>query len=100
MSARIMVKSVEKALEIYYTYPEIGTPEIVRLFGCSRSTAARLKKIAREKQEELGKLTFSDVNVNTKCAFKAWHIDIDDVEKRVLKLRKFRSMQLQEPSGA
>ena len=99
MATRIMVRNIEDALEIYYSYQEIGTTEIIRLFGCGRSTATRLKKLAREEQERQGIITFSDLNVNTKCAFTAWCIDVSDLEKRVVKLRKFRSSQ-PEPIGA
>lgn len=98
MSSRIMVQNIETALEIYYTYPEIGTPEIMQLFCCSRSTAARLKDVARAEQQKQEKLTFSPLNVNTKCAFEAWRIDVADLEKRVIKLRRFKSRQA-EPVG-
>ena len=91
MSSRIMIKDIETALDIYYKYPEIGTPEIMRLFGCGRSTAGTLKRRAREVQDQQQKLTFSPLNVNTKCAFEAWHIDVADLEKRALKLQRFRS---------
>ena len=98
MASRIMVKSAETALEIYYTYPEIGTAEIMRLFGCGRSTASRLKKSARAEQEKQGRKTFSDAGVNTKCAFTAWHIDVNELERCVIKLQKLRSRQ--QPSHA
>lgn len=90
MATRIMVRNIETAFEIYYSYPEIGTPEIMRLFSCGRSAAGRLKESARAEQEKQGKITFSPANVNTKCAFEAWHIDINDIERSVMKLRKFR----------
>lgn len=90
MAKRIMLQDIEKAVEYYYKYFEIGTPEIMQLFGCSRYTALQLKKTARELQEKNGKQSFSSLNVNTRCAYKAWGIDIDDIERRVLRLQSFR----------
>lgn len=90
MSSRIMLQDIETAVQYYYKFFELGTPEIMHLFGCSRNTALRLKKVAQKQQEEDGKQTFSPLNVNTRCAFEAWGIDIRDLEKRALRLQAFR----------
>lgn len=90
MASKLKINNIEDALEIYYSYQELGTAEIARLFGCGRSAALKLKKIALEEQARQEKLTFSDSCVNTKCAYDAWHIDVADMERRVMKLRKLR----------
>lgn len=90
MPARVMMRNIEAAVEMYYSLPEIGTPEIMKLYGCGRNVALRLKKEAKEEEKKQGKLTFSPYNVNTRCAFQAWNINIDELEKNVLKLYKLK----------
>lgn len=77
----------EAAYEIYLRYPEIGTAEIKRIFCCGDSTAAKMKKPALAEMKTQGKETLFAHNVNTKCAFAAWKIDIADLERRVRKLK-------------
>lgn len=87
---RPRVVSMMTAFNIYYNNYELGSAEIRKLFDCSPSTATKLKKIARQYQEDRGVMTFSDTTVNTKCAYEAWGIDIADIEKRVRRFQKIK----------
>lgn len=81
-------------IEIYYTNHELSASDIKKLFvKPSSSSVAKLKKIAREKMVEENKTedVFNAHNVLTECAYRAWKIDIADVEKkyeRLLRLSK------------
>ena len=90
MKSRLKIKDIETAVSIYYTYPELGSAEVCRLFGCSTSSATRLKAKARDYQKQKDVITYSDSNVNTKCAYEAWGIDIADLEKRLLKYQRIK----------
>lgn len=87
---RIKITSIETAVQIYYTFPELGTDEVIQLFGCSKATATRLKKRARDRQIREGIITFSDANVNTKTAYKEWGLDIADLERRMVRYRRIQ----------
>ena len=93
MAMRIMLRDVEEAVRMYYQFPEIGTPEIMRLYQCSRFSALKLKKLAQAKQQEMGKSTFSPLNVNTRCAFLAWNLDIGEMEKAAQRLQKYKKKE-------
>lgn len=90
MKSRLKVKDIATAVDLYYTYPELGTAEVCLLFGCSKSSAARLKTKARDIQSKKEIITFSSANVNTKCAYEAWGIDIADLEKRLIRYQKIQ----------
>ena len=90
MAKTIMIRDAATAVRIYYSYPELGTQEIMELFSCSHSKAVKLKAPVRELQKERGILTFSVHTVNTQCAFDVWHIDIKEMERRVAKLNKLQ----------
>ena len=83
------IADIETAIIIYYRYPEIGTKEISQLF-CkhSKSTISRLKKLAQQQMLADNMYTLGMYKLNTKCAYKAWRIDVDDLEKRRNKLQK------------
>ena len=79
----------ERAVRMYYMYTEIGNNEIKELLGItSPSAVVRLKKIARERMTEKGEATFNPNSVNTKSAYEAWGLNIEDLEKRFAKLKK------------
>lgn len=80
------------ALIIYYSHNEIGNKEIRQLFGSqlSPNTIVRLKNLAREKMQEDNRLAFRPNVVNTKSAYKAWGIDIVEVEEGFKKLQKLK----------
>jgi hypothetical protein len=48
----------------------------------------RLKKLAHKKMLEEEVYTMGMYKINTACAYKAWGIDVDDLEKRRNKLQK------------
>lgn len=84
-----MITSIDAALRIYYTHPEIGNKEITELFGeMSSSTISNYKKEAIKVQLEEGVRTACFNTVNTAVAYRVWGIDIADLEKRRTKLKK------------
>ena len=85
---RPAITDLRNCLRIYYTFPEIGSAQIKELFGIGENKACELKNIARKAQIENEIMVLDKCNVNTETAFKAWGIDIDDVEKRLRKLEK------------
>lgn len=88
MARRTQIKDIETAVKIFYTYPELGTKQVQELYDCGRNKATELKAIARKLQDEKGILTYSSSSVNTRCAYEAWGIDIEDLEKRLIVARK------------
>lgn len=88
------LRDIEGAIRIYYENIEIGTKEIKELFisrnatDISTSTAMKLKKIAKEKMAEKEIKNWDASRVNTKATFEAWGLEINDLEKRLLKLQK------------
>lgn len=90
------VADLDTTLLVYYENYDLGSKEIRMLFGenLASSTVAKLKKRAREETArqvvETGKqiLTETRDRVKTEPAFKAWGIDIEDLEKRRAKLKK------------
>lgn len=82
------IQDLKACLRIYYTYQEIGSKQIMELFGVKKVKASNLKKEVREEMARQGKMSFNKNNVNTEIAFKVWGIDIEDIERRVKKLEK------------
>lgn len=94
--ARLAIKDLKNCLRIYYTYPEIGTSEIMELFGVGRATATTLKKSVRKAQIENGIMVLDKTTVHTETAYKVWGIDIDDIERRIKKLEELGLYKSQE----
>ncbi len=83
------ITSIDTALRIYYTYPEIGSKEIKELFGVKdNNTVSRYKKAVQEVQTERGVLTSQMYTVNTEVAYDVWGIDVPGLEKRRKKLKE------------
>lgn len=82
------------ALKIYYSYCEIGNAEIRQLFGSqlSPTTLVRLKDIAREQMDKDGKYAYRPTYVNTKSAYRAWGINIEEIESGYKKLQRLNLM--------
>ena len=81
------ITDIETALRIFYQYPEIGTREMLLLFTQrSKSTINRLKRLAQKQMLDDKVHTRGMYKVNTKSAYKAWGIDIEDLENRRNKL--------------
>lgn len=88
MRKSIQISDVETAVRIYYAYPEIGNDEISKLFGTScRSTLTSLKTKAREEMNNENVKSFRTYTVNTKCAYRAWGLNIKELERDLKKLR-------------
>ena len=81
----------EKALKLYYTKTEIDNADIRELFDCNISTATRLKNQVRVEMAKAGVKTWLPKNVDVQTAYKVWHIDVDNLEKRLVKLTKLKS---------
>jgi len=83
------ITSIENALQIYYKYSELGNKEILTLFGKrSSNTIARLKRMAKNKMQEKRVMSYGANKVNTKIAFEIWGINIQELEKRLIKLKE------------
>jgi len=80
--------NLDAAIRIYYQFTEIGNAEIREIFGVRGETACKLKRMAREVMVETNVRVWDAYSVNTKCAYHAWGLDIDDMEKRRHKLQK------------
>jgi len=86
---------IDIAIKIYYLFPEIGSKEIAQLFRKhSKSTINRLKKLAQKYMVAESVYTHGMYKINTECAYKAWGIDIEDLEKRRDKLQKLRVIKI------
>lgn len=89
MAKDICISNIDTALRIYYEKPEIGCREIRELFNITSSaTVSKLKDMARDEMLESNIKTFGRHSVNTEAAYRAWHIDIEALEKRRAKLKK------------
>jgi hypothetical protein len=83
------ISSLETALRVYYSYPEVGNAEITQLFGRHASdTIACLKKAAKDEMLKRGVPSYGAHKVNTTVAFEVWGLDPVDLEKRLAKLKK------------
>lgn len=89
---RIPLPDAKRALELYYSVPEIGNKEIKYLFGCGDTTAAKLKRAAKKKMIELGKNSWYPANVNIKIAYQAWNIDVSELEQNQKKLAELKKL--------
>lgn len=81
--------SINEAIRIYYTYPELGNKEIRELFGnLGNSTISNYKKAVRDIQIERKVKTSQKNAVNTEIAYEVWGIDVKDLEQRRKKLKE------------
>ncbi len=87
------IASIETAVQMYYEKIALYNKDIITLFpGIGSATVIRLKQIAREKANEMGRMQYSDRSVITDCAYKAWGLDIAALERRLNKLRKYQKV--------
>ena len=85
------ISSVEVAVRLYYERLSLFTKDIKELFpGISSCTVQQLKKCARDKADEMGKMQYNNRSVLTECAYLAWGLDIDSLERRLNKIRKYQ----------
>lgn len=83
------VRDIEKAVELYYTRLDLSNADIKALFGAMGSQkVAELKKLAEDVRREKNAARWSPLRVPTSCAFEAWGLDIEDLEKRLARMRR------------
>ena len=83
------IKSLETAIRIYYERIELRNGDIREIFGSLGSkTICGLKQAAKDRMKENDIPSWDAKAVNTEAAFEAWGLDIDDLEKRLNKLKK------------
>ena len=82
--------SLESALRLYYEKRELRISDIVSLFGCSKTRATELRKRALEEQADADEPLWDTRAVNTKCAYRAWGIDVRELEDALGRLRRLR----------
>lgn len=93
----IHLTDIEYAVRLYNSKLEIGGNEIKKLFGIkSSATVARLKDQARKVMDEKGAECWNPRSVDTECAYIAWHLNIDKLEKMCAKLKKLNFEAIKE----
>lgn len=91
----VQLTDTGRVLEIYWSKSELETADIVELFsGISRTSAAKLKNVARKVMAEQNVKSWSSTGVVTEIAFNAWGIDINKLEQRYKKLQKLKSQKV------
>lgn len=82
------VSSIRTAVEIYYTYNDLSTRDVMRLFDCSTTKARQLKKPVQALMHERGILQKTECCIDTETAFEAWGIDIVSLERKMARAEK------------
>lgn len=78
---------IATAVRIYYAHLSLGNTEIKELFGrIGSGRIVQLKNLAREVMAEENIMARDSYSVNTQAAYKAWGLDISDLESRHKKL--------------
>ena len=79
------------AVRMYYEKKMLSSKDILTLFGGRRGSATiqRLKNMAKDKMVEDNVCVWNSAMVDTETAFKAWGLDIADMEFRYNKLKKY-----------
>ena len=84
------VQDLETAIRLYYARNELSTADIKGLFGCSSSTVAKLKRLAKERMLEEHTISWNAQYVNTEAAWRAWGLDITKMEQGLRRLRQLK----------
>ena len=83
------LQSIEDALRIYYTRPELTNEDICQLFGnVSTGTLSNLKRPVKERMRAEKYFCCTRFAINTKLAFEEWGIDVAELEARYKKFKK------------
>lgn len=84
--------STEKAFQLYHTLPYFMTKDIKELFGCSYSTAGKIKRVCGEEMEKRGIRCYCEKNefINKDVLFDLAGINISQLNKDYAQLMKFR----------
>ncbi len=83
------IVDLKTAIELYWSKVELENEDIARLFGASKSTVLKFKKMVQEEMVKQGVLPWSSTAVVTEVAYKVWNIDINDLERRYKRLQKY-----------
>ncbi len=84
--------NIAAAIELYYSKNELSTADIMHLFGCSRSYA-RTRKLQVQQQaavDQVYPVVFDANAVNTDYAFRVWGLNVEELESKYAKWRRFR----------
>lgn len=77
------ITGIDTAIRLFYEKIELTNSDIIKLFGKhSNSTITRLKKKAREQMAADNVTVWNDLRINTASAYKAWGINVKDLEYR------------------
>ncbi len=83
------IKNLETAIRMYWEKIELRSSDIKVLFeGIGSAKATELKRQAQKLMNERNTPQWNASRVNTKVAYEAWGLDIEDLEKRYSKLKK------------
>ena len=82
------VQNLAAAVALYYEKNELGTDDVMRIFGCSRSTAGKLKNRAREQMRLDAVPSWNQMMVNTEAGYKSWGLDIDKMKQSLAQLKR------------
>lgn len=93
------LRDIPTAIRIYYEKHELTTSDIIELFGCCAATAKKMKDMARKLMGERDIPNWNALAVNTDCAFEAWGLDIEDLERRYKKLLKYGMVRNEKPNN-
>lgn len=90
------IADLETAIRLYYSKIELYTDDVKELFPSvkGKSTIAKLKRKAREKMVENGKLSYNANAVNTETAYEAWGLNIKDITSRYEMLKRFKITEI------
>ena len=86
------IEDIGAALEVYYGRLTLTNADIRRLFGrnLANGTVARLRRLAREKSDEMGIIPTNPATVSTAAAYAAWGLDVEEMERRWRGLQRVR----------
>ena len=80
-------------ITLYYSRIELSNADIKTLFGKhSSSTVAKLKDLVKNYMVEHDIKAWNPQRVNTKAAYAAWGLDINDLEERYIKLTELAKL--------
>lgn len=84
-----VIKDLEVAIRMYYSLYELRTSDIKAIFGgIGMKRAKDLKDAAKLYVKENNLPELNAMTVDTEAAFRAWGLDIKNLEMRYNKLRK------------
>ena len=96
-----VIRDLENAIRMYYSLYELRTTDIKALFGgISSGRAKDLKEYAKRYVKENGLPELNASTVDTEAAFKAWGLDISNLEMRHRKLMKLDKETYRYREGA